>query len=107
MRKLSFLVAFAVMSLVSTATFAQEVEEAVVEAAAQQQEKVEVQVSELPEAITAAIAADFADYSADKAYKTTKDEQEVYWVVLSKEDAKIKVLFDAAGKVIEQKAAEL
>ncbi|MDY7394797.1 hypothetical protein UMM65_06060 [Aureibaculum sp. 2210JD6-5] len=107
MRKLSFLVAFAVMSLVSTATFAQEVEETVVEAVAQQEEKVEIQVSELPEAVTAALAADFADYSADKAYKTTKDEQEVYWVVLSKEDANIKVLFDAEGKVIKQKENEL
>ncbi len=107
MRKLSFLVAFAVMSLVSTTTFAQEVEETVVEAVAQQEEKVEIEVSELPEAVTAALAADFADYSADKAYKTMKDEQEVYWVVLSKEDANIKVLFDAEGKVVEQKDAEL
>ena len=107
MKKLSFLVAFAVLSLISTATFAQEVEETVVEAAAQQQDKVEIQVSELPEAVTAALAADFADYSADKAFKTMKDEKEVYWVVLSKEDANIKVLFDAAGKVIEQKDAEL
>ncbi len=107
MKKLSFLVAFAVMSLVSTTTFAQEVEETVVEAVAQQEDKVEIQISELPETVTATLAADFADYSADKAYKTMKDEQEVYWVVLSKEDANIKVLFDAEGKVIEQKDSQL
>ncbi|RPD96760.1 hypothetical protein EGM88_10400, partial [Aureibaculum marinum] len=84
-------------------TYAQEVEEVVEVVETTQQDKVEIQVSELPETVTNALAADFADYTADKAYKTMKDEQEVYWVVLSKEDASIKVLFNAEGKVLEQK----
>ena len=107
MRKLSFLAAFAVMSLASTTTFAQEVEETIIEAVAQQEDKVEIEVSELPETVTATLSADFADYSTDKAFKTMQDEKEVYWVALSKEDANIKVLFDSEGKVIEQKDGDL
>ncbi|RPD90379.1 hypothetical protein EGM88_15625, partial [Aureibaculum marinum] len=84
-------------------TYAQEVEEVVEVVETTQQDKVEIQVSELPETVTNALTADFADYTADKAYKTMKDEQEVYWVVLSKEDTSIKVLFNAEGKVLEQK----
>ena len=102
MKKLSILVAFAVMSLVSTATFAQEVEETVVEAVAQQDDKVEIQVSELPEAVTNAVATNFSEYTAAQAFKTIKDEKEVFIVVLAKDDAKEEVHFDAEGNVLEQ-----
>ncbi|MBJ2173829.1 hypothetical protein JBL43_06235 [Aureibaculum sp. A20] len=110
MRKLSFLAAVAVMSLVSTTTFAQEEEviEVVEVVEAAQEESVEIQISELPEAITTTIAADFADYTADKAFKVLKDEKEAYSVILSQEgQTTIKVLFDSEGKVIEQEDAQL
>lgn len=105
MKKLSFLFAIAFMTLTATATFAQEIEESVQEEV--QQEKVEVAIADLPEAITNAIAADFADYTADKAYKGSKDEQEVYWVKLTGENGTIKVLFNANGEVLEQEDVQL
>ena len=104
MRKLSSLLVFAMFALVSTATFAQEEvkkeTETVVKAV---QDKVEVQLSELPEAVTKTLAESFADYTAEKAYKTTKEGKEVYIVKLSKEGEKIKVFVDTEGAVIEKK----
>ena len=102
MKKLSFAVAFAAMSLVSTGAFAQEVEETVEVVEAAQQEAVEIQVSELPEAVTKAIAANFSEHTAERAFTTSKDEKPAYLVVLAKGDAKEEVLFDAEGNVLEQ-----
>jgi len=116
MRKLSYVIVIAALSLISTTAFAQEVEETVeatevaevteateVEAVAEAvpQEKVEIQLSELPEAVTATLAADFAGYTADKAFKTATDGAETFTVQLSKEGEAIEVNFDAEGKVIE------
>ncbi len=95
MRKLGLLLAFAVLSLVSTTTFAEEVQEVV-------QEKVEVQISELPEAVTKTLGEQFAEYAAEKAYKSILDEKEVYYVKLAKGEEYIKVLIDAEGNVIEK-----
>ncbi|PID70953.1 MAG: hypothetical protein CR985_02225 [Flavobacteriales bacterium] len=84
-----------------TTTFAQE--EKVAEAVeAQEVQMEEVAVADLPEAITAALAADFANYTANKAHKTAKDDKEVYWVELSGENGAVKVLFSAEGEVLEQ-----
>ncbi len=99
MKKLGLLLAFAVLSLVSTTTFAQEVKEEVQEVV---QEKVEVQISELPEAVTKTLGEQFAEYAAEKAYKSILDEKEVYYVKLAKGEEYIKVLIDAEGNVIEK-----
>ncbi len=110
MRKLSYVIVIAALSLISTTTFAQEVEETVAAtevtevkalAEAAQQEKVEIQLNELPEAVIATLSADFAGYTADKAFKTATDGAETYAVQLSKDGEAIEVNFDAEGKVIE------
>ncbi len=101
MRKLSYLIVFVTLSLTST-VFAQDVVEATAETI--QQEKSEIQVGELPEAITNAITSEFSNYTAGKAFKSILDGQEVYYVQLTKDDtASIEVLFNNAGKIIEQK----
>ena len=99
MRKLGLLLAFAVLSLVSTTTFAQEAKEEVQEIA---QERVEVQISELPEAVTKTLGKQFAEYTAEKAYKSILDEKKVYYVKLAKGEEYIKVLIDTEGNVIEK-----
>ena len=105
MRKLSFLFLFAALSLVSTATFAQEVKEEV-KAEVVAQEKVEIQLSELPEAVTKALGEQFAESTAEKAYKVTQDGQEIYHVQLAKDGAKTLVHFDAEGKVLGQEEVD-
>lgn len=99
MRKLSILLAFAVLSLISTTTFAQEATEEVQEVT---QDKVEVQVSELPEAVTKALGENFAEYTATKAYKSVLDEKEVYTITLVKDEESVDVLIDAEGNVIQK-----
>ena len=74
MRKLSYLIVFAALSLISTTTFAQEVKEEVKAEVKKvlQEDKVEVKLSELPEAVTDALGDEFEGYTAKKAYKTKK-----------------------------------
>jgi ABC-type phosphate transport system substrate-binding protein len=108
MRKLSFLFLFAAFGLASTTTFAQEVKEevkAVVEKV-QKQEKVEIKLSELPEAVTKALGEEFAEYTAGKAYKVTKDGTASFYVKLEKDGTVTKVHFNAEGKVLGQKEIE-
>jgi len=101
MRKLSYLIVFVTLSLIST-VFAQDIVEASAETI--QQEKNEIQVGELPEAITNALTSEFSNYTAGKAFKSTLDGQVVFYVQLAKADAtSIEVLFNNAGKIIEQK----
>jgi len=79
--------------------FAQDIVEETV-----QQEKNEIQVGELPEAITNTLTSEFSNFTAGKAFKSTLDGQEVYYIQLVKSDAtSIEVLFNNAGKIIEQK----
>ena len=103
MRKLSFLFLVAALSLVSTTAFAQEVQKEVKEVV---QEKVEIKLSELPEAVTKALGEQFADATAEKAYKETQDGQDIYHVKLEKEGAYTMVHFDAEGKVLGQEEIE-
>jgi hypothetical protein len=103
MRKLSFLFLFAALSLVSTTMYAQEVQKevkAVLKEVAQ--EKVEIKLSELPEAVTKALGDQFADATAEKAYKVTQDGQDIYHVKLEKDGTYTMVHFDAEGKVLGQ-----
>jgi len=107
MRKLSFLFLFAALSLVSTTAFAQEVKEevkAVVKEVVQ--EKVEIKLSELPEAVTKALGEQFAESTAEKAYKVSKEGEDIYHVKLEKDGAYSMVHFNAEGKVLGQEEVE-
>lgn len=108
MRKLSYLIVFAALSMISTTTFAQEVKEEVKAEAKEmlQQEKVEVKLSELPEAVTKTLSEQFADYTAEKAYKAVQDGKEVYYIQLVAEEQNIVATIDAEGNVIENKEEE-
>ncbi len=107
MRKLGFLFLVAALSLVSTTTFAQENKEDVTVAVKESaQEKVEIKLSELPEAVTKSLGENFAESTAEKAYKVTQDGQEIYHVKLEKDGAYTMVHFDAEGKVLGQEEIE-
>ncbi len=102
MRKFSLVIVFAVFALVSTTSFAQEAEAAVEVAQEVLQEKVEVNVSELPEAVTKTLTEEFADYTADKAFQATENEKTVYYIDLIKENEALTVVIDADGNVVVQ-----
>ena len=97
MKKLSFLIAFAVLSLISTTTFAQEEDSTEVV----QQEKVEIQLGDLPEAVATAVTTDFEGYTADKAFKSSQEGQDIYTIQLSKDGEAIEVNYTAEGKVVQ------
>ena len=107
MRKLRFLVLFAALGLFTMTTFAQEVKEEVkAVASAIAQEKVEIKLSELPEAVTKALSEQFAESTAEKAYKATQDGQDIYHVKLENDGAYTLVHFDAEGKVLGQEEVD-
>ena len=97
MRKLSFLIAFTTLSLISTTTFAQEAQATEVV----QQEKVEIKTSDLPEAVTKAVAADFQGYTIDKAFKSSIEGQDIFTVQLSKDGEALEINYTAEGKVVQ------
>lgn len=109
MKKLSYLFVFGALSLISTTTYAQEVKQKVKTEVKEmlQEEKAEVKLSELPEAVTDVLGDEFAGYIAKKAYKTKKEDKEVFYIKLEKDGKYIKVLMDAGGKVIEKKEIEV
>ena len=104
MRKLSFLFLFAALSLFTTTTFAQEIKEEIKATATKaDQEKVEIKLSELPEAVTDVLGDQFAEFTAAKAYKAKKDNAVVFYIKLKKDGKYTKVIIDATGKVLEKK----
>jgi len=104
MRKLSFLFLVAALSLISTATFAQEIKEEVKVVA--QEEAVEIKLSELPEAVTKALGEQFAEHTAEKAYKAKKDGKDIFQVKLEKDGSYTMVHFSAEGEVLGQEDIE-
>ncbi len=103
MRKVIYLWVFTAVSLISTTTFAQKVEEKInVKVQEQTQNKLEVKISELPDAVTKAIGEQYAGFTIEKAYKSTAKE-EIYIVKLLKGEKHIKVLMDAKGNLIKKK----
>lgn len=109
MKKLSYLIVFVMLSLISTTAFAQEIKGKVKMESKEmlQKEKVEVKLSELPEAVTDVLGDEFDGYTAKKAYKATKKNKEVFYIKLEKEGKYIKVLIDTEGQVIEKKEIEV
>jgi len=102
MRKLSFLFLFAALSLVSTATFAQDNKEEVKAVTVEvQQDMEEVALSDLPDAVKKTLGETFAEYAAEKALKAKKDDKVIYYIKLQKDGEFVTVMIDAEGKVIE------
>lgn len=96
MKKLSFLIVFATISLLSTA-FAQK------DIVSENQPKtVEIKLTDLPQAVITFVTSNFTEHTPAQAFKTLNEEKQLYIVEYTKEDVIIKVLFDAAGNVIEQ-----
>ena len=103
MKKLSLLFVFALFTLVSTTSFAQEVKEANAKTKTIQQKKVEVKIGELPSAVTKTLAEKYSDYTAAKAYKKTVNKKKIYCIDLVKEDESLTVNIDSEGTVIKKK----
>ncbi len=106
MRKLSFLFLVAALSLVSTATFAQEIKDKEEVQSVMQEEAVEIKLSDLPEAVTKTLGDEFAEYTAEKAYKAKKDSQYIFQVKLEKDGSYTMVDFSTDGKVLGQEEVE-
>ena len=102
MKKLIYLFAFGVLSLTSTTAFAQEVKEVKEKVQKTIQDKVEVQIGDLPEAVTKTLGEKFAEYTAEKAYKITYNKKEIYYIDLIKEEKSIKTVIDSKGNIIEE-----
>ena len=99
MRKLSFLFLFAMVGLLSTATFAQENKEEVVKQV--QQDMEEVNLSDLPEAVKKTLGETFVEYTPEKALKAKKEDKIIYYIKLEKEGEFTTVMIDEEGAVIE------
>ncbi len=97
MRKLSTLIAFILLSLIYTTTFAQEEQVAKVV----QQERAEIHLDQLPEAIAKALATDYKGYSVGKVFTSSKNGQYIYSIQLFKDGEAIEVDYNAEGKVIQ------
>jgi len=93
----------------ATAAQAQEVEEAataettvVTEVAVQQDDFKMIEVSELPEAVTAAIAKDFQGATTKEAYVKEKEGKMIYKIKLDVNGVEKKVYADADGNWIKK-----
>ncbi|MCF6351272.1 MAG: hypothetical protein L3J23_09655 [Flavobacteriaceae bacterium] len=97
MKKLFVLSVFVLFGLISTTTFAQEVESVATEV----QDETEVKVSELPDTVVKTLKDSFADFTAEKASKVLKEGKEFYLITLIRGEENLVVLIDSAGKVIK------
>ncbi len=107
MKKLFVLSVFVLFGLISTTTFAQVEEDVKTEV----QDKTEIKVSELPDAVAKALKDNFANFTAKKASKVlkqnvdTKKNEAFYYVTLTKGKEKLSVLIDPKGNVINKSAS--
>lgn len=62
-----------------------------------------VEVSEVPEAVTKAVAAKYEGYTIDEAAKGSDNS---YKLVIKKEDTKLTVYFSEAGEFVKEDAAK-
>jgi len=102
MRKLSFLFLFAVLSLVSANTFANE-ELAIV---ITQEDKVEIKIGELPKAVIKTLSKEFAEFTIAKAYKATIYNKEVFYIKLVKNGRYAGATINADGTLVGQKSKD-
>jgi len=100
MKKVSLVLAIVALSLTSSFAIAQNAEEPIVETNLVIQEKVEISLSELPAAISDALTANYADYEAVKAFKSSVDGRNLYELELKNEDSSVTITFDEEGNVV-------
>lgn len=62
-----------------------------------------IEVSEVPEAVTKAVAAKYEGYTVDEAAKGSDNS---YKLVIKKEDAKLTVYFSEAGELLKEEAVK-
>lgn len=58
-----------------------------------------IETSALPEAVTKGVAAKYADYTIEEAYKGSDSN---YKIIIKKDDAKLTVLFNEAGEFVKE-----
>ncbi len=103
MKKLKFLLVLTAVLFVNAISFAQ-VEDAAV--TTEVQERVEVKVSDLPEAVTKALADQFAGYEVTQAFQTVQDGAEAFSVSLAKDEKSTVVVVDSQGNVLNNGTPE-
>ncbi len=102
MKKVSLVVAIVALGLTSTFAIAQNSVEPAVETNLVMQDKVEIPLSELPAAISDALTANYADYEAVKAFKSSVDGNDIYEVEMKNEESSVTIAFDTEGNVVEK-----
>lgn len=102
MKKVSLVLAIMALSVTGSYAIAQNSVEPTVETNLVMQDKVEIPLSELPAAISDALAANYADYEAVKAFKSSADGNDIYEVEMKNEDSTVTIAFDAEGNVVEK-----
>lgn len=103
MKKLSALFVLTFLFLTAGTTFAQENKEEIKKEI--KQDKVEVAVADLPEAVQKTLNETYAGFEVKKAYKKGEKSPKFY-AKLEKDGKKIKVTLDENGKVLAQKDIE-
>lgn len=101
MKKLSLLFTAMMLFVISTTAFTSQFEKTSLIVLSDVQEKVEIPLSDLPDAVSNALSENYAGYIAEKAYKSTNDGVVVYYVDLVKDGESITLKFDAEGNVLE------
>jgi len=101
MKKFSFLVVFVVLTFVSSSAFSQTKEDQAAVLEQVVQDKTEIDLSDLPAAISEKLDEDYADYTAEKASKASIDGIDTYYITISNDDERIQVIFDAEGNELE------
>ena len=95
-----------VMGLGSSVAFAQNAENAnavVATAQAPQDEYTKIEVKDLPEAVTQAIAKSYEDATIKEAYVAEKETGKVYKVILTTKDAQeVTVLLNEKGEEVKE-----
>jgi len=102
MKKVSLVLAVVALSLTSTFAIAQNSVETTVETSVVSQDKVEIPLSELPVTVSEALSANFAEYEAVKAYKSSVDGNDIFEVEMTNGDSTVTMAFDAEGNVVEK-----
>ncbi len=101
MKKVSLVLAVVALSLTSSFAIAQNSVEPTIETSLVAQDKVEIPLSELPAAVSEAISANYAEYEAVKAFKSSFNGKEIFEVEMTNEDSTITIVFDAEGNVVQ------
>ena len=103
MKNLNFILVVVAVFLVSTISIANTIDGVDLKIEKINQDRLEISISDLPEAVTNTLKTDFAEFTPEKAYKSTKDDTVFYYVQIKKDDIIIEILFDDEGNALEKK----